>query len=101
MAFFEVVDQVAGLLAHRRRVSYRSLQREFELDDSALEALKAELITAQGVAKDEDGLVLVWCGHADQTEPDSGQSRPATPEAERRQLTVMFCDLVGSTALSE
>ena len=25
----------------------------------------------------------------------------ATPEAERRQLTVMFCDLVGSTALSE
>lgn len=24
-----------------------------------------------------------------------------TPEAERRQLTVMFCDLVGSTALSE
>jgi class 3 adenylate cyclase/tetratricopeptide (TPR) repeat protein len=26
---------------------------------------------------------------------------PAAPEAERRQLTVMFCDLVGSTALSE
>ncbi|HMD66772.1 MAG TPA: adenylate/guanylate cyclase domain-containing protein, partial [Stellaceae bacterium] len=25
---------------------------------------------------------------------------PAQPEAERRQLTVMFCDLVGSTALS-
>src|SRR5215510_8442998 len=24
----------------------------------------------------------------------------ATPEAERRQLTVLFCDLVGSTALS-
>jgi TOMM system kinase/cyclase fusion protein len=29
------------------------------------------------------------------------QSRPTPPEAERRQLTVMFCDLVGSTALSE
>src|SRR5712671_5212612 len=25
---------------------------------------------------------------------------PASPDAERRQLTVMFCDLVGSTALS-
>ena len=25
----------------------------------------------------------------------------AAPEAERRQLTVMFCDLVGSTSLSE
>jgi len=27
-------------------------------------------------------------------------SQPAAPEAERRQLTVMFCDVVGSTALS-
>src|SRR4029453_6478678 len=26
--------------------------------------------------------------------------RPAAPEAERRQLTLMFCDLVGSTMLS-
>src|SRR5262249_27097058 len=26
--------------------------------------------------------------------------RPLSPEAERRQLTVLFCDLVGSTALS-
>src|SRR5262249_43865455 len=27
--------------------------------------------------------------------------RPTSPEAERRQLTVMFCDLVGSTPLSQ
>src|SRR4029453_5967647 len=27
-------------------------------------------------------------------------SRPTPPEAERRQLTVMFCDVVGSTLLS-
>src|SRR5262245_10025374 len=27
--------------------------------------------------------------------------RPASAEAERRQLTVMFCDLVGSTSLSQ
>src|SRR5215510_6802097 len=30
----------------------------------------------------------------------AAQSSPVAPEAERRQLTVMFCDLVGSTALS-
>jgi predicted ATPase/class 3 adenylate cyclase len=30
-----------------------------------------------------------------------GEAAPEAPEAERRQLTVMFCDLVGSTALSE
>ena len=28
-------------------------------------------------------------------------SQPAAPEAERRQLTVMFCDLVASTTLAE
>src|SRR5262249_5532443 len=32
--------------------------------------------------------------------PAAARSRPTIPEAERRQLTVMFCDLVGSTALS-
>ena len=32
---------------------------------------------------------------------DSPTKKSATPEAERRQITVMFCDLVGSTALSE
>ena len=33
--------------------------------------------------------------------PLDKQEDKAAPEAERRQLTVMFCDLVGSTALSE
>ncbi len=32
---------------------------------------------------------------------DQVSSPPATREAERRQITVMFCDLVGSTALAE
>src|SRR5262245_34983393 len=32
--------------------------------------------------------------------PATTKPRPTTPEAERRQLTVMFSDLVGSTALS-
>jgi class 3 adenylate cyclase/predicted ATPase len=33
-------------------------------------------------------------------EPSSSPKKPASAPAERRQLTVMFCDLVGSTALS-
>jgi class 3 adenylate cyclase/predicted ATPase len=36
-----------------------------------------------------------------QTDPRSDSSARSPKEAERRQLTVMFCDLVGSTALSE
>ena len=41
---------------------------------------------------------------APQTETSSGEAPARTailPEAERRQLTVMFCDLQGSTALSQ
>ena len=38
---------------------------------------------------------------SDQTVPRFDSSPRAPQEAERRQLTVMFCDLVGSTALSE
>src|SRR4029453_4377949 len=33
--------------------------------------------------------------------PPTAKPRSPGPEAERRQLTVMFCDLVGSTVLSE
>ena len=35
-----------------------------------------------------------------QSSPEAGVDRVALPEAERRQLTVLFCDLVGSTAIS-
>src|SRR5262249_47943126 len=68
--------------------------------------LKDELIDAQRVALDEGGKILVWTGAAQgasaPSSPPSPQPRDARPnEAERRQLTVMFCDLVDSTALSE
>jgi predicted ATPase len=44
MDLFAVVDQVIELLRSRSRVSYRALQVQFNLDDEALDALKAELI---------------------------------------------------------
>jgi len=36
-----------------------------------------------------------------ETQEVPSEAGPVTPEGERRQLTVMFCDIVGSTALSE
>src|SRR5215831_11427774 len=123
MTFEEILDQALAMLQRRRRVAYRTLQVQFNLDDNALEALKDELLYAQQVARDEDGRVLVWTGGA--ATPPSPPPRsttyvsqpptqeaalaqtaprpvtPSTPEAERRQLTVMFCDLVGSTPLAE
>src|SRR5262252_1937772 len=126
MRFFDLVTLAVALFQREGRVTYRGLQREFGLDDALLGDLRAELILARGVAADEGGRVLVWAGEpgrqpsrpatwsgdlgaigtpvgafADQPEPDAVPvpSRSA-PEAERRQLTVMFCDLVGSTELS-
>ena len=108
MDFVAVVDQVIILLRQRGRLTYRTLQRQFQLDDAALDDLKDELIFGQRLAVDEDGRVLVWTG--DTATPGSPASPsslhvppPAAsspPEAERRQLTVLFCDLVDSTVLA-
>ena len=62
MDFVTVLDQVIALLRQRGRLTYRTLQRQFQLDDEALEDLKLELITGQRLAVDEEGTVLVWTG---------------------------------------
>jgi class 3 adenylate cyclase len=116
MDFYDVLAQVIVLLQRQGRVSYRALQRQFALDEAYLEDLKTELIEAQRLAVDENGRVLVWTGEAVTTPtppplpPHALQSAlqaippppvaPSLPEAERRQLTVLFCDLVDSTVLA-
>jgi hypothetical protein len=42
--FVAVVDQAIALLRQRGRLTYRTLQRQFQLDDSALDNLTVELI---------------------------------------------------------
>src|SRR5262245_7741025 len=120
MTFDEVLAQVQELLQREQRVSYRGLKRRFALDDEYLEDLKEELIGAKRLATDEDGRVLVWTGgttvpsvQVPLTSPSSSppspqplDARPQTLDArrsdgERRQLTVEFIDLVGSTTLSQ
>ena len=55
MDFVAVVDQAIALLRQRGRLTYRTLQLQFQLDDEHLEALKDELIKGQRLATDEDG----------------------------------------------
>ena len=118
MMFDEILEQVIALLKRQGRVSYPALKRRFALDDDYIEDLKTEILYVHPVV-DDDGKGLMWTGEAD-TQPTSpstplaqqdvqpdqspqGEPRPTeppTPEAERRQLTVMFCDLVDSTKLS-
>src|SRR5499426_3911806 len=64
MSFEEILDQALAMLQRRGRVTYRALQRQFNLDDDYLADLKAELIEAQRLAVDENGTVLVWTGSA-------------------------------------
>ena len=125
MDFVAVLDQVITLLRQRGRLTYRTLKRQFELDDAALEDLKEELIYGQRLAVDEDERVLVWMGDtAAPTPPASGRATALdtsqarapltyTPpylaekiltsrsalEGERKQVTVLFADLKGSMEL--
>ena len=99
MGFEDIIDRAIDVLRRRQRVAYRTLKVQLELDDDGLEALKDELLYAQRVARDEDGRVLVWCG--DTPSPSSATTIDRrTPDAERRHLTVLFCDLVDSTRLA-
>src|SRR6266446_3681231 len=122
MTFDDVLEQVIQLLQRQGRVSYRALKRRFALEDDYLEDLKEELIHAQRVATDEEGRILVWTGDtetilspvsqsqqtAQQPDVQTDQSlltvspppQPRFPDAERRQLTVLFGDLVDSTTLA-
>ena len=121
MTFEEILDQAIAMLQRRGRLTYSTLKRQFQLDDAALEDLKNELIEGQRLAVDEQGNVLVWTG-AERSAPDatappaSTQDRAPlayTPaylaekiltsksalEGERKQVTVLFADLKGSTEL--
>jgi TOMM system kinase/cyclase fusion protein len=110
MDLFAVMDQVIELLRSRRRVSYRALRVQFNLDDEALEALRTELIEVHQVAVDQAGTMLVWTGDGGtlpapprripEAQQPQHRTEPSAPDAERRQLTVLFCDLVDSTVLA-
>jgi hypothetical protein len=43
----EILDQAIAMLQRRGRLTYRTLQRQFQLDDAALEDLKDEIIYGQ------------------------------------------------------
>jgi class 3 adenylate cyclase/tetratricopeptide (TPR) repeat protein len=121
MTFEEILDQAIAMLQRRGRLTYSTLKRQFQLDDAALEDVKNELIEGQRLAADERGNVLVWTGDtASVADPASAPALVQAPaplaytppylaekiltsrsalEGERKQVTVLFADLKGSTEL--
>jgi class 3 adenylate cyclase len=117
-------DLVSALLQREGRVSYRTLTQLFGLNEASLDHVRQELIFKQ-LARDAHGEGLEWVGGQPRVVETDGRPAMPTgatneivsapsdevpmlpaapirppPEAERRQLTVLFCDLVGSTQLS-
>jgi class 3 adenylate cyclase len=123
--FNTLLQATIGLLWSQKRVTYRELKHTFDIDGVLLEEIREELLFKQLVIDDEDK-GLVWMGEPQSIAP-SAVSIPPQPaaakamsteaqqddlaispapirnasEAERRQLTVMFCDLADSTKLSQ
>src|SRR5262249_39791863 len=117
----EILDQAIAMLQRRGRMTYRTLQRQFALDEDALNDLKDELLYAHPEIHDDAGRGLVWSGDTSTAPPAS--SPPARPldraplsymppylaekiltshsalEGERKQVTVLFADLKDSTEL--
>jgi hypothetical protein len=88
---------------------YEPVFRENEIDDTVLTSLTAEDLKELGIGplghrrKLLDAIALLRSETATRSSPpeaSSALSRPPQDSAERRQVTVMFSDLVGSTALS-
>ena len=123
MDFYAILDQVVALLRQRQRVTYRALKRQFALDDDALADLTAELLYAHPQVRDDAGQGLVWVDAPLHTPPAASVPMPpedrvplaytppylaekiltsrAALEGERKQVTVLFCDLANSTPLAE
>jgi class 3 adenylate cyclase len=85
---------------------YAPAFRENEIDERVLASLTAEDLKDLGVTlvghrrRLLDAIAALGVAAPAAAVTAAPSDRPAPAEAERRQLTVMFCDLVGSTALS-
>ena len=55
MAFKEVLAQVTEWLPQDRRISYRSVKRQIDLDDNYLEELREALLYTHAGVVDDDG----------------------------------------------
>ena len=127
MNYDELVAKVIELLQREKRVPYRALKRRFDIDDDYIEDLKIDIIEAKQLAVDENDRILVWVGESGtspEPTPAPSTQEPSIPvpeqdreplsytpphlaekiltsrsalEGERKQVTVLFCDLANST----
>ena len=96
MGFYEILDRVVDLLRRRGRGRF---QPSSTSGGRCLPGdLRAEIITAQRLAVDEQDAVLVWVGEAGT--PPAPQADAPSPQGEPTAAHRAVCDLVDSTVLA-
>ena len=95
------MQQIADWLENLGMSEYIQCFAENRIDFSALRHLTDQDLKDLGVLLGHRRKMLPAIGELSETGSEPPQPEPRSQDtAERRQVTVMFCDLVGSTALS-
>ena len=80
MNFLEIIEQARAVLQSKGRITYRTLKRQFALDDEALEDLKEELMYSTPQVVDDAGRGLIWNGEAESAStPTSASPQSQSP----------------------
>jgi hypothetical protein len=80
MTFEELLDQALAMLRRQKRVTYRALRRQFNLDEPSLADLKDALFYAYPQVVEEDGRGLVWTDVAPRGEGSGARLDAVLPE---------------------
>ena len=94
------MEQIADWLAKRGMSEYAQRFIENRIDLSVLPDLTDQDLEKLGVLLGDRRKMLGWIAELKGAEKIAPAVRAPAASAERRQVTVMFADLVGSTALS-
>ena len=80
MIFEEVLNEAVAMVQRQRRISYRTVQRQFDLDDACFADLKEALLYTHGEVVNDDGRGFVWIGEQLTSLPNT------RPETDRETL---------------
>jgi class 3 adenylate cyclase len=105
MSFIARLQRAREILEQQGRLSTRALERELGIGGTELDEIIDELVEVQQAARRE-GRILVWASASPLTTPrvttaDLTPTIAADAAVARKVVTIVFADLIGSTALHE
>ena len=91
MTFKGILAQVIEWIQQDGCISYRSVKRQFNLDDDYFEDLQEALLYTHAEVVDDDGQGFVWTGEPPETPPNT------RPETDRERIA-QVCTWVPASA---